>query len=169
MKSEPDAESRSLPWPQWVERHGRVFFLYARQQTRSESDAKDVLQEALSEAWRRSPQHAPDPAVVFATIRRRAIDLGRSMDRRRQRELTVADEAADWFYPDFSEGDTREALAAAVARLSPDFREVLTLRIWGGLTFPAIAQLTGVPCATATSRYRYAIEHLREHLAELQP
>ncbi len=169
MNPDPDADSRPLPWPQWVERHGRVFFLYARQQTRCESDAKDVLQEALAEAWRRSPDRSPDKAVVFATIRRRAIDLGRSMDRRQKRELAVGHPGEDWFYPDFSEGDTRETLAAALARLPADFREVLTLRIWGGLTFPAIAQLTGVPCATATSRYRYAIEHLREHLAELQP
>lgn len=169
MKAEPDTDPGSLPWTQWVERHGRVFFLYARQQTRCESDAKDVLQEALAEAWRRSPDRAPDKAVVFATIRRRAIDLGRSMDRRQKRDLSVGHPAGEWFLPDFSAGDTREVLAAAVTRLPEDFREVLTLRIWGGLTFPAIAQLTGVPCATATSRYRYAIEHLREHLAELQP
>ena len=41
--------------------------------------------------------------------------------------------------------------------------------MWVDLTFPAIARLTGVPLATATSRYRYAIERLRECLTELKP
>ena len=61
------------------------------------------------------------------------------------------------------------ALASAVLQLPPNLREVLMLRIWADMSFPAIAQLTGVPCATATSRYRYALDHLREQLAELQP
>jgi len=156
-------------WQDWVNQHAKIFFLYARQQTRCEADAKDILQEALTESWNKSPNQTPDKAVVFATIRRRAVDLGRSIDRRAKRELSVMQSASDWFVQDFSEGDTRQWLANALTLLPPDLREVLVLRIWGDLSFPAIAQLTGVPCATATSRYRYAIEHLRGHLAELQP
>jgi DNA-directed RNA polymerase specialized sigma24 family protein len=49
------------------------------------------------------------------------------------------------------------------------FQEVLLLRIWGDLSFPAIARLTDVPLATATSRYRYALERLRGVLTELKP
>lgn len=156
-------------WQDWIDRHAELFFLYARQQTRTEADAKDVLQDALTESWTKAAGGIPDKAMVFATIRRRAVDLGRSMDRRLKREQTAACGQSDWFLPDFSAGDTRDVLASAVLTLPPNLREVLTLRIWADMSFPAIAQLTGVPCATATSRYRYALEHLRRHLAELQP
>lgn len=160
--------SASSSWHQWWQSQGSVFFLYARQQTRSEADAKDVLQESLIEAWRKSGDGIPDRAIVFSTIRRRAIDLGRSMDRRSRRENAVAADRGEWFLPDFTDFDTHHCISQAIAGLSDELREVLILRIWGDLTFPAIAQLMESPVATATSRYRYALEQLRETLAELQ-
>src|SRR6516225_1830685 len=83
-------------WRRWLDDHAPKFLLYARQQTRCEADAQDVVQEALMEAVQRTP--SPAPAFVFATIRRRAIDLGRSQTRRTGRELATA-EGADtcWF------------------------------------------------------------------------
>ena len=169
MNDRPKPPALQLRWQEWVDQHAEIFFLYARQQTRSEADAKDVLQDSLTEAWTKAAGGIPDKAMVFATIRRRAVDLGRSIDRRQKREQSVVRDQSEWFLPDYSASDTRRWLAAAVMELPADFREVLILRIWGDLSFPAIAQLTNVPCATSTSRYRYAIERLREHLAELQP
>jgi DNA-directed RNA polymerase specialized sigma24 family protein len=60
-------------------------------------------------------------------------------------------------------------LRGAIGGLPDALREVLILRIWGDLSFPAIASLTNVPLATATSRYRYALERLRGVLTELKP
>jgi RNA polymerase sigma-70 factor (ECF subfamily) len=156
-------------WQQWLAECGEVFFLYARQQTRCEADAKDVFQDALTESWQKTGGKVPARAMVLATIRRRAMDLGRSLDRRARREQRAVAETDDWFAPDFAESDTRSHLALAIRGLPQNLREVLVLRMWGELTFPAIARLTGVPPATATSRYRYAIERLRECLTELQP
>ncbi len=106
---------------------------------------------------------------MLATIRRRAIDLGRSLDRRTRREKAVIENRPDWFAPDFSENDTRNHLVAAVQALPEALREVLILKNWGDLTFPAIARMTGVSVATATSRYRYALERLRGTLTEVRP
>lgn len=158
-------------WADWIEAHGEAFFLYARQQCRSESDAKDVLQDALTEVWRRSPEGLPDRSLVYATIRRRAIDCGRSTDRRQKREVSFAGNKPEWFVPDFSAQDLRHQLASAIETLPDPLREVLILKIWGDLTFPAIATLINIPVATATSRYRYALERLREitTLTELMP
>lgn len=146
-----------------------MFFLYSRQQTRSEADAKDVFQDALVEAWQKIDRRIPDKALVFATIRRRAIDLGRSTDRRSKREQLVAADLDNWFVSDFAKEDTRRFLKNALGELSDLQREVLILRVWGDLSFPAIANLTNVTVATATSRYRYALERLRDSLAELKP
>ena len=146
-----------------------MFFLYSRQQTRSEADAKDGFQDALVEAWQKTDRRIPDKALVFATIRRRAIDLGRSTDRRSKREQLVAADLDNWFVSDFAKEDTRRFLKNALGELPDLQREVLILRVWGDLSFPAIANLTNVTVATATSRYRYALERLRDSLAELKP
>jgi RNA polymerase sigma-70 factor (ECF subfamily) len=159
----------SLKWRRWIDDHAEVFFLYARQQTRSETDAQDVLQEALVEAWSKADGEVPPPAVVFATIRRRAIDLGRSTDRRARRETEAGRTQDSWFVSDVAEADTNAHIQRAITLLPDDLREVLILRVWGDLTFPAIARLLSIPVATATSRYRYAVERLKPDLAELKP
>lgn len=163
--------SSSDSWTAWIEENGETFFFYARQQCRSESDAKDVLQEALTEAWQRSKKGVPDRALVFATIRRRAIDVARSMDRRKIREVDFGNNGSEMFCPDFAANDVRHQLASAIGALPDLLQEVVILRIWGDLTFPAIAQLINIPVATATSRYRYALERLRDSaaLTELIP
>ena len=57
-----------------------------------------------------------------------------------------------------------EALAAAVAALPAAQREVVALKIDGGLTFAEIAAVLGTSLNTAASRYRYALEKLRAAL-----
>ena len=59
-----------------------------------------------------------------------------------------------------------DALAAAVASLPSEQREVVALKIDGGLTFAEIAAVIGISANTAASRYRYALEKLRAALAE---
>jgi RNA polymerase sigma-70 factor (ECF subfamily) len=149
-------------WRSWLRENGSRYLLYARQQTRSESDAEDVLQEAMVEAWQRA-RGMPDHALVFATIRRRSIDLARSTDKRALREESQQPEVP-WFSPDVESRDTQRHLELAVNALPDNYREVVSLKIWGELTFQEIAELTGVPLNTAASRYRYAIEELRKNL-----
>ena len=169
MPLRPRRLSESLRWQEWLETHGELFLLYARQQTRSEDDARDVFQEALFEAWRKSPDGIPDKPLVLATIRRRAIDLGRRTDCRMSRESRAGEEMEHWFTIDFSREDTHRQVNHAITELPEHLREVLVLRIWADLSFPDIARLTRVPVATATSRYRYALERLRSTTTELQP
>ena len=159
MHTEPSSDE----WRAWLRRCGPRFLLYARQQTRSEADAEDVLQDALVESWKRVGEMPPD-ALVFSTIRRRAIDLARSSDRRSAREEEAGAPDADWFLPDVEERETQRMLEDAVKSLKPIYREVVTLKVWGGLTFQEIAETTGVPLNTAASRYRYALDGLRDIL-----
>jgi RNA polymerase sigma-70 factor (ECF subfamily) len=39
---------------------------------------------------------------------------------------------------------------------------VITLKVWGGLTFEEIAATLDIPANTAASRYRYGLEELRK-------
>lgn len=54
-----------------------------------------------------------------------------------------------------------ESLALALASLPLEQREVVALKIDGGLTFAEIGEVTGISPNTAASRYRYALEKLR--------
>jgi RNA polymerase sigma-70 factor (ECF subfamily) len=154
-------------WHDWLRSYARRFLLYARQQTRCPADAEDVLQDALVESWRRGDGvQPPDAALVFATIRRRAIDLARRTDRRASRELAGADGEA-WFA--IAETGAEEIeLERAVRNLPEIYREVVTLKVWGELTFQQIAETIGIPLNTAASRYRYALDHLRTALKEVR-
>src|SRR2546425_2472718 len=58
----------------------------------------------------------------------------------------------------------RLSLEAALLELSVDQREVIALKVYEGLTFKEIAELTGVPLNTVASRYRYAIDKMRTAL-----
>ncbi len=152
------------PWYAWLEANASRYLLFARSQSRCEADAQDLLQEVLLEVWRRVAGAPPDDALVFKTIRRRAIDLARRIDRRERREQATI---AWWQPPD--EVPTHDAeLEHAVEALPNHLREVVVLKVWGKLTFRQIADALGLPQATAASRYRYALEHLREALKEVR-
>jgi RNA polymerase sigma-70 factor (ECF subfamily) len=58
----------------------------------------------------------------------------------------------------------RLSLEAALLELSVDQREVIALKVYEGLTFKEIAELTDVPLNTVASRYRYAIDKMRTAL-----
>lgn len=54
----------------------------------------------------------------------------------------------------------------AIALLSEEQREVVSLRIYGELSFKEIAELTGVSINTALGRMRYALINMRRMLQE---
>ncbi len=163
MQSTPSSDE----WRNWLAIHAAKLLLYARQQTRTEADAEDVLQEALIESWQNSHGREPLVGHVFATIRRRAIDLARSADRRSRREQ--AEQPPEWFAPEIEPRELQRLLAEAVKNLTPIYCEVITLKIWGGLTFQEIADAVGVPLNTAASRYRHGLEELRGVIKEVLP
>ena len=55
-------------------------------------------------------------------------------------------------------------VASAVAKLSPDQRDVFLLRTQVGLSFAEIAKLKKMPLNTALGRMHYAIQRLRQEL-----
>jgi RNA polymerase sigma-70 factor (ECF subfamily) len=55
-------------------------------------------------------------------------------------------------------------LPNALKALPADQREVIALKLDGGLTFAQVAEILNVSPNTAASRYRYALEKLRRML-----
>lgn len=168
----------SSAWREWLETNGPRLLLFARQQTRSQEDAQDVLQDALvklvdklragefvggQEAWL---------PYLYTAIRRLAIDLSRREDRRKRREdIVSSDVEADqretfhpWFEGGASDGETRVQLEESLKELPPKFAEVIVMKIWGEQTFAQIGETLGISQNTAASRYRYGLEALKRSL-----
>ncbi len=160
----------SSDWRAWFDCYGARLLLVARQWTRSGADAEDVVQEAFVRYWRQQRQLAGDPLPLLITsVRRAALDLIRRSARRERREQVHVDLHAEaWFEP-HPEGDERSnTLEEAVEQLPSEQREVLVLKVWGGLTFGQIAEQLELSPNTAASRYRYALEALRDKLSTLE-
>jgi RNA polymerase sigma-70 factor (ECF subfamily) len=156
-------------WNRWLAQHAPKLLLFARQQARCEADACDLVQDAVVESWKRQSDGSPPPlGLVFATIRHRAVDLARREDRRMNRE-TAAHEAApqDWFDSGVEERERNRLLQKAMSNLPKIHRDVITLKLWGGLTFNEISKALEIPANTASSRYRYGLEELRKLTKEV--
>ena len=59
-------------------------------------------------------------------------------------------------------------LREAVESLSDKLREVITLKVWSGLTFAEIGKVLKISHNTAASRYRYGLELLQRELGHLK-
>jgi RNA polymerase sigma-70 factor (ECF subfamily) len=154
-------------WTAWLEQHGAALALFARQWVATRADAEDVVQEAFVRFWR-SRHRVTDPAAyLYACVKHCALDWRRGRLRQARREAAAArPEAETWFVGPLEQQERRAAIEAALLRLPEDQREVLVLRIWGGLPFPQIAATLGASANTVASRYRYALAKLRTQLAE---
>ena len=158
--------AKPTEWDQWIADHVPGLLLFARQQSRSEADAQDLVQEVLVECWERQGPGAPPPLpLVFATLRRRAADWGRRADRRAHREAAAhAESPACWFDTHVEDRERTLMIQEALRQLPDIYREVVTLKTWGGLTFAEIGEALAIPANTAASRYRYGLEGLRQRL-----
>lgn len=155
-------------WQTWLDEQASKFWFFARQKARSDADAQDLMQEAIIEAARRNPKNGPPaPALVFATMHRRAIDRARREDRRTARETAAAEPGGVWFDTSVEDRERAKLIQEAMEKLPEIYREVVTLKVWGELTFAEIADSLDIPANTAASRYRYGLQELRKLTREV--
>jgi len=140
-------------------------FNTARTMTDSLPDAEDIVHDVFVELARSRDRLAriTDLDAYIFTMLRHAVSRRRrrwDVDRRAIDTVGRQRAAADRFTTQPVETPADE-LTTAVARLPPAQRDVLSLKIDGGLTFAEIAAVIGTSINTAASRYRYALEKLR--------
>ncbi len=143
--------------------------MFARQQARFPDDAEDLVQEAFVRIWRLYGHTGEvSPGLVYRAIRRLAIDWARSIDRRRIREEKVYLDSpfSSSFERNLETDERNQALLRAVEKLPKEQSEVLTLKIWGELTFDEIARTLELSLNTVASRYRYALQKLKDSVPQ---
>ena len=128
--------------------------------------AEEVVQDVFAQLWRHSNDYDKRRASVrtwlYAIARNRIIDAHRRAAVRPKRadDENVLEGAAE-VDAALDQAVLRWQVTAALARLSPQHREVIRLAHYGGLTMREIADKTGVPIGTVKSRTSYALRHLR--------
>ncbi len=164
----------SAQWKEWLAAHGPRLLLFARGWSPSREDAEDLVQEAVVRLWNLHQEKGggvPDLPLAFSTIRFCGLNLHRSESRRRKREESIIylnDFQDVWLDPALEDDEEALMLREAVQALSPKLREVITLKIWGGLTFAGISEALAISQNTAASRYRYALEQLAHDLRRMK-
>jgi RNA polymerase sigma-70 factor (ECF subfamily) len=146
--------------------HARSMLLFARQWCDGPG-AEDAVQEAFVSLARQ--RRSPEQVVpwLYRVVRNASISAVRGAVRRRRREGAVS-RGEQWFEPSHDRVDASDA-SRLLRELTPDCREVVVARLWGGLTFDEIAQLQGCSLATAHRRYHEALAHLHERLEPACP
>ncbi len=160
-------------WKRWLNEHSSHLYVYARQRTSSREDAEDLIQDALVRLWHYQEARAhvpPDLPLAYSVLRFIAMENGRKLGRKKRKEEAVIylhDRDDHWLDTSVEDDEEAVLLRKAVESLSEKLREVLTLKIWGGLTFNEIAESMAISPNTAASRYRYALEQLERKFANL--
>jgi RNA polymerase sigma-70 factor, ECF subfamily len=138
-------------------------YTYALSITGSREVAEDAIHSVFERLLRGGGLPAHLCPYVFRSVRNAAVDAWRRTKVRADSifDLATAVDAAGAGSP--GPGRT-EDLEPLLQRLSPNEREAIVLKIYGGLTFQQITEIRGVPLPTVASWYRRGLERLKTML-----
>jgi len=153
---------------------GTAVLGYALRRAPSREDALDVVAETFATAWRRRESLPAEPAEVrpwlFGIARRCLANTVRSTHRAGRLGERLADSFVAGELPDPATGNEDGGRAQqALAELSPDDRELVTLIAWEGLTPAEAATALGLSAGTARVRLHRARARLRAALSDPAP
>jgi len=150
-------------WEQLYDEHAAGLVLYARQWWRSPSDAEDAVQDAFVRLLKSPGSFGERPVpILYQAVKWAALDRLRREARlgRREEEAAFLEPGEALFECSLESEERRVQVEAALHVLPEEQREVLTLHIWGNLSFREVGEMLGSSQNTAASRFRYALKNL---------
>lgn len=154
-----------------IDAYGRLVFGVATRILGEASLAEEVAQDTFLALWRRpgafDPERGSLQSFLAGVARNKAVDVVRREESVRRTkdslmaeiESTVEAGAAPGPSEDVEE---RDAVVAALGKLSPLQREAIVLAYFGGRTYREVAIELGIPEGTAKTRLRDGLIRLRE-------
>jgi RNA polymerase sigma-70 factor (ECF subfamily) len=167
------AGAKRKPSPEELERiyddHATAMFAHAMSLLRDEAAARDILQDLflkLAEGRADLSMMENQRSYLLRMVHHAAVDL---MRRNTVRTNHATKNHGDLLQPcaDPDREAFRQRLEEALAGLPSEQREVVVLKLWQERTFEEISDICGIPMNTAASRYRYALDKLRNLLRPL--
>jgi len=142
------------------EKHGAALAAYACSRGLDFASAEDMVQQIFLKLMQGGTTDVQMPvAYLYRAVRNAA--LNRRRDRSHDVEL---EEEELWLAHPTADKAEVFSLQRALHELPEAQRDTVFLKIWGGMTLQEIADATDAPLNTVASRYRYALEELRERL-----
>ena len=162
---------------QLVEAHQSKIYSLCYRMTGNAEDAADLTQEVFLSAWRslsRFQEQSSFGTWIYRMATNASIDFLRREKRRQVLSMTMEEDSEERQaqVPDerysphrlLEQKEARQAVADALAALSPEHRQVLVLREMEGLSYQEIGQLLGLEEGTVKSRIARARLALRDFL-----
>lgn len=136
----------------WYERYKNGIFRYALSITKDVQLAEDILQDTFVKLLSGGISFAPgkEQAWLYRVARNLCYDHLRKVKREQAYGQPLPDPDSPYAYIDL------------IASLSPKEREIVTLKIVGGLTHQEIGAVMGITAKAAQKRYERAIAALRD-------
>lgn len=165
------------PFGELVRRHQALVYALVRRYAQRPEDARDLTQRAFLRAFeaarRALPRLSKAGEIPFkAWLARIAINLGKNHLRQATRwrpapvaALESAPEPGPSAADALDRAEREKRTRAAVLELPRRQREVLTLRIDGGLAFAEIAQALGITANAAKVHFHHAVQRLKARMA----
>ncbi|MBK8253541.1 MAG: sigma-70 family RNA polymerase sigma factor [Polyangiaceae bacterium] len=154
------------------DRHASVALGLALKIVRDAQEAEDCVHDAFVAIVERADQYKPERGTVVAWLITTVRNLSLDRTRRRTRRAQITDEelrhepAEPVLDPESIAWLSRErqAVRAALDKLSASQRETLHLAFFEGLSYPEIAERESIPLGTVKSRAARALGALRAAL-----
>ena len=144
------------------EEHGAALAAYGCCCGLDFGSAEDVVQQVFLKLLQGTLREVKAPIpYLYRAVRNASSNQRR--DRRRETEMPECEFC--FTHPTVDQAEVI-SLQNALRALPEDQRETVFLRTWSGMTIQEIAETTETPLNTVASRYRYALEKLRERLRE---
>lgn len=140
--------------------------------------AEDLAQEGFLRVYQRLGTYDPErkfSSWFFQVLRNITIDHLRvnrlptaSLDELQEEGVRAAAVDRESLSPEQAaeQGELAVAMAAALSRIRPEYRECVVLRYQEGLTHPEIAEILGLPTGTVKTYLHRARKELADILAE---
>lgn len=153
-----------------VDAYQRRFLGFFRSLGADPETAEDLTQETFLRIFGARETYTPDaPFRTFAFRIARNLWIDRYRSRRaRPAERSLEDEGAEEWESEARSPDEQvagdeeiELLVEAIRRLPPKHREVLSLIVGQGLSYPEVARILDIPLGTVKSRVHAAVRLLR--------
>ena len=154
--------------------HAPALFRFLIRLTGHEAETKDVLQDIfvrLAQSPGLLDNVAAPRSYLFRLAHRLTIDRYRRDQTRQHYDDSAQQEKEPFAAPEpltIDEQWMRKVLTASLETLPYEQKAVVILKVWENLTFAEIADVLDIPANTAASRYRYALDKLRDELRPLQ-
>ncbi len=163
------AQGNAAAFNQLYARHRGALYRYFRRQVKDAATANDLYQgvwEKVIRSRRKYRASSPFSAWLFRIAHNHLVDHYR---RSRPATATEMDSLSDQ-QPEPAQhaidGQQRQYLRENIAALPPEQRNALLLKLETGLKMEEIASVTGASRETVKSRLRYAVNKLKQGLAE---